>query len=68
MKNKKMASNTKLNFYLFFNNLLAECNIFKNFGKIKSFYFPTVHNISKLYEIWRQKSSPASNGRTSAVQ
>ena len=35
---------------------------FKNFGKIQSFYFPTVHNISKLYQIWRQKSSPASNG------
>ena len=35
---------------------------FKNFGKIQSFYFPTVYNISKLYEIWRQKSSPASAG------
>ena len=44
-----------------YNHLLAECNILKKFVKIQSFYFPTVHNISKLYEIWRQKSSPASN-------
>ena len=40
---------------------------FKKFGKIQSFYFPTVHNISKLYEIWRQKSSPASNGLTLTI-
>ena len=31
----------------------------KKFGKIQSFYFPTVHN-----EIWRQKSSLASYGLT----
>ena len=29
---------------------------------LQSFYFPTVYNISKFYEIWRQKKSPASNG------
>ena len=60
MKNKKMTSNTK--FLFIYNHLLAECNILKKFGKIQSFYFPTVYNISKLFKIWRQKSSPASNG------
>ena len=58
MKNKKMASNSK--FLFIYNHLLAEFNILKKFSKIQSFYFPTVHNIPKLYEIWRQKSSPAS--------
>ena len=62
MKNKKNGINFKIKFLFIYNHLLAECNILKKFSKIQSFYFPTVHNIPKLYEIWRQKSSPASNG------
>ena len=62
MKNKKNGINFKIRFLFIYNHLLAECNILKIFGKIQSFYFPTVQNISKLYQIWRQKSSPASNG------
>ena len=57
MKNKKMVSNTKKLGFLY-NKLLAEENIVKIFGKILSFCFPTVYNISKFYEIRRQKVIP----------
>ena len=52
-----MGSNTKKLCFLY-NKLLAEENIVKYFGKILSFCFPTVYNISKFYEIRRQKVIP----------
>ena len=58
-----MGSNTKKLCFLY-NKLLAEENIVKYFGKILSFCFPTVYNISKFYEIRRQKRSPALNRLT----
>ena len=45
MKNKKNGIKFKIKFLFIYNHLLAEFNILKKFGKIQSFYFPTVHNI-----------------------